>query len=838
VASRGGPRDVQSGTVRREGSSPKASLCLPAPLGGADLLATLDSLERQTLGSIEVCWVVADDDPPLLRDFLSRLARGPLRRALTVGPGLGWAARANAVLGAARSEFAVLLDPGDLLAPTYLELATAACRADPAIQVVAPWVRREDSLGDPELQAAGHIELETLLAETWALPLPSVFRTAAWRELGGLVADVEPLALYEFWLRVLARGGRVHTLAAPLVVRRLGRNSAELQRLDRGAHAAAWTQVFERHRALFEGHLEAVLLERQRRLQTRTQRYQSALAARDAGVAELGELTAEIAALRAGTVAIDWGELRRSAPVSREWGEDRGVPLDRHYIETFLAVHQADVGGSVLEVQEDDFTRRFGGPRVTHSEIVDIEPGNPRATVLADLRATGLPGERYDCVILTQTLHVIDDMPAVLAEVRRLLKPGGVLLATMPTASRVCVEYGPDGDFCRLTAAGARQLFETTFAPDELEITTYGNLLATVAFLHGFARHELRSDEYARQDPWYPLVIGVRATKGVAAAPAAEFTRARAAGGRGEDRGVILLYHRVVVGGEAEVPDPHGMAVSLAEFLRQMAHLKERYLVLPLAVFAEQLSVGQLPRDAVALTFDDAYLDNLDVVSPVLLDLKLPATFFAVSSAAESGEPFWWDRLAASVLAGDPLPDPLELEVGARQLSLSMRTPAARLATYYALHAELVQAPTGVRAAALDALPRPVRRPTRAAEFPRPLRAAELRELARRSGHSIGAHGADHLALTTQSDAVQRQELQRCREELAALLGKPIAHLAYPYGAADRASADHARAAGFSVAVTCEARAARRGDDPLLLPRIEVRPGEDLAALLRGAFRS
>src|SRR5262249_50040235 len=156
--------------------------------------------------------------------------------------------------------------------------------------------------------------------------------------------------------------------------------------------------------------------------------------------------------------------------------------VDRRYIDDFLMAHASDVKGAVLEVQEDDFTRRFGGDRVTTSDVVDLDESNPRATLIADLRhAPGLVSDRYDCIILTQTLHVIDAVGAVLVECRRLLRPGGVLLATVPAASRVCLEYGAEGDFWRMTPAGARRLFETVFGAGGIETATYGNVQTNVA---------------------------------------------------------------------------------------------------------------------------------------------------------------------------------------------------------------------------------------------------------------------------------------------------------------------------------------------------------------------
>jgi hypothetical protein len=142
---------------------------------------------------------------------------------------------------------------------------------------------------------------------------------------------------------------------------------------------------------------------------------------RDAKLAELDRLRAEAAHHRAylqhhGRDAFDWGDFRRTDPVSRDWGYDRGVPIDRRYIDDFLSAHSSDVRGDVLEVQEDDFTIAFGGPRVTHHDILDIDRSNPRATVLADLRcAPAIQSATYDCIILTQTLHVIDGVGRVQA---------------------------------------------------------------------------------------------------------------------------------------------------------------------------------------------------------------------------------------------------------------------------------------------------------------------------------------------------------------------------------------------------------------------------------------
>src|SRR5690349_21130910 len=48
-------------------------------------------------------------------------------------------------------------------------------------------------------------------------------------------------------------------------------------------------------------------------------------------------------------------------PVSRNFGFDRGLPIDRFYIEQFLAAEAGAIQGNVLEIEHDLYTRRFGG---------------------------------------------------------------------------------------------------------------------------------------------------------------------------------------------------------------------------------------------------------------------------------------------------------------------------------------------------------------------------------------------------------------------------------------------------------------------------------------------
>jgi hypothetical protein len=64
---------------------------------------------------------------------------------------------------------------------------------------------------------------------------------------------------------------------------------------------------------------------------------------------------------------VRFGSLRRLRPIDEDFGFSRGKPIDRYYIDRFVAAHGGkpgyvlgDIHGRVLEVGEDKYTRRYG----------------------------------------------------------------------------------------------------------------------------------------------------------------------------------------------------------------------------------------------------------------------------------------------------------------------------------------------------------------------------------------------------------------------------------------------------------------------------------------------
>lgn len=206
------------------------------------------------------------------------------------------------------------------------------------------------------------------------------------------------------------------------------------------------------------------------------------------------------------------GRIGSTVPLSCNWGFDRGTAIDRHYVDVFLAEHATDVRGNVLEVAEDSYSRRFGGDRIERQDILDVDPGNPRATIVGDLaRERVLPEAGFDCIILTQTLHLIYDIPAAVAQLRRALRPRGVLLITVPGITRVDPGEWRDSWYWSLTPASLSRLLLGSFDRDKVGVTSYGNLYAATAFLHGAAVQDVSVHKLAVADPAYPVTVAARA---------------------------------------------------------------------------------------------------------------------------------------------------------------------------------------------------------------------------------------------------------------------------------------------------------------------------------------
>jgi len=212
---------------------------------------------------------------------------------------------------------------------------------------------------------------------------------------------------------------------------------------------------------------------------------------------------------------VRFGSFRRLTPISPVFAIDRGLPIERYYIEKFLGKYSDDIKGRALELGDDFYISKFGGEKVSQTDILSVVEA-PGVTLVADLTdAEHIPSDIFDCIIFTQSIQMIYDMKAALRTLYRILKPGGVLLLTTHGTSKIGRHLGRDdwGEYWHLTDMSTQKLFDDTFSEADVSVESYGNVLTAMCALHGLASEELREDELDYHDRDFQVIVTVRAVK-------------------------------------------------------------------------------------------------------------------------------------------------------------------------------------------------------------------------------------------------------------------------------------------------------------------------------------
>jgi len=199
---------------------------------------------------------------------------------------------------------------------------------------------------------------------------------------------------------------------------------------------------------------------------------------------------------------------RSLQPVSRIFGLDRGEAIDRYYIEKFLEENRGLIKGVVLEVAGSVYTRKFGGEKVIESLVLDPIVKN-NIDIVGNLETgEGIPENKVDCFILTQTLLCIFDIHSAARNAIKILKPGGFLLLTVPGITPISrYDYERWGQYWCFTDQSVRKLFDTIVPAENITINTYGNVKIASAFLYGLALHEVSLKELDYHDHNYQVII-------------------------------------------------------------------------------------------------------------------------------------------------------------------------------------------------------------------------------------------------------------------------------------------------------------------------------------------
>jgi peptidoglycan/xylan/chitin deacetylase (PgdA/CDA1 family)/GT2 family glycosyltransferase len=757
---------------------------------GRWLPAAVESALAQTAPPAEV--VVVDDgssDALTLQvlDWLERHEPG----VRVVRAEHGGAAHArNLGIAATSARFVVLLDGDDVFEPTYLEQASRLLR------------EREDlSFVCCALQAFGRASyrwkpppytVAEALGRGACGHISTVFRRELWEHGPGFDASLPAYEDVDFWLGALRRGLHGAILDDALVRYRVREGSRYHSAVVRGGYLRAKELLLDKHLDASSTRGEDVLVtlidfER--------------------------ELTGHVAALRAERAQLEQqlGEVEREVEQTRDALRARGLPALR------WSRPQATEPGAVERRLTERLLHELCPPDVAPARVLRIGPGDPWP-------APGKPA--YDLVVLAGALERERDPAAALERCRAALRPGGTLVVAASTMAR------GDGRRRGFTEASLRGLLCERFPPGTVRVAADGNLMTTLCAIADAPLDVLSPAELETVDPAHATVVA-----GAARVPAPRVRGLRRRPPRDVDdappplgtpaapppRAAILCYHRVA----ALRPDVHHLCMPPERFTAQLELLAARFRPVPLAQLVAEAAAGELRPGTVAVTFDDGYLDNFEVASPLASELGVPVTFFVSGTPTEEQREGWWDTAERILLGEEPIPERLELALADDALRLPTRSDAERRAALHALHGRLLHAdPARIDAligaladwSGLDLTPR---------HSHRLMTAPELVELAARPGHAIGAHGVDHLLLPSHDRATKARELGGSKAALERILDVPVELLAYPYGGCDVETTEVADELGFAVACTVEPDPVRPDGDPLRLPRVELRD-EDL----------
>jgi len=297
---------------------------------------------------------------------------------------------------------------------------------------------------------------------------------------------------------------------------------------------------------------------------------------------------------------------------------------------------------------------------------------------------------------------------------------------------------------------------------------------------------------------------------------------------------VILMFHRIA----EPACDPWGLSVAPSRFEAQMRALKACRIPLSTADFVSGLEDGTLPALAVAVTFDDGYIDNVRVAKPILEEFGIPATMFLTTGYLGKQKEFWWDELTRLVLAGRTAVEGT-LVIGSRVFAVrlpALADASARPSTWRAwqppqtprehlyvdIWNELRVLDHAAREHGLERV-RQLFGQRSASEDDLPMSTEDVRQLVTGTGIDIGAHSETHQPLTTLDVSDRRREIRQSRSVCETLAGKPIEGFSYPHGDLDAVTAHLVRESGFRWACSTHPAAVDRARFDLFnLPRVQA----------------
>ncbi len=287
----------------------------------------------------------------------------------------------------------------------------------------------------------------------------------------------------------------------------------------------------------------------------------------------------------------------------------------------------------------------------------------------------------------------------------------------------------------------------------------------------------------------------------------------------GKHRVLTLYYHRVNI---LEM-DYNLLCVSPIKFRQQMLYLKRNY---PIVRFEDDWTL--LDADAVVITFDDGYLDNLQYALPILEELEVPATIFVSTGTMDQTQELWWDELEQVLLTGESFPCSFQLKDEEFDCQWNTSNFEYRKNCYMGMHYLMKNFISSEKRE--DWLAqlwrwRGLKKTVRKGNFT--VSAEDCKKLGESKIISIGAHTISHPSLAALSSEEQEREIQTSIDCLSRILGRSITLFSYPFGVPgvdfNENTIDICRRCGILKAASTESALWDMSVNPYKIPRKVVR---------------
>jgi peptidoglycan/xylan/chitin deacetylase (PgdA/CDA1 family) len=243
----------------------------------------------------------------------------------------------------------------------------------------------------------------------------------------------------------------------------------------------------------------------------------------------------------------------------------------------------------------------------------------------------------------------------------------------------------------------------------------------------------------------------------------------------------ILTYHRFPHDDGEEAFDEGVVDVTGEEFERHVACLKKHFTPIGVDELCAFAAGARLPRNAVAVTFDDGYLDNYEQALPILQRHDCKATFFIATSITTERRLHWWDHVA--YLLKRSTRDVIELHYpGVVSVNLARdRARAVRRVLHFVKACETIDIERFLSELGIATGVDWTRDQERELADGLLMTWDHVRAL-RKAGMDVQSHTRTHRILKTLNPAELVDELEGSRADLERELGEPARALAYPVG--------------------------------------------------------